>query len=245
MLEHLPIEMISDQQAVAAGSTLRDIHLNRKADEFAKKHIHEAATKLKVELRTKEVDVFARQLWLSKLNRVCKKPEPVPVAAPAVNTAPAERLTSRQLCPRWAWDSQPAEYTWQACIDETTKGPEKPPLSGANFKTFLQFMKSLRWKLGDGCACSVFELAAAAFLQGWRFELPAGTICTPQSYASIIRAAISFCKTKQVIVAPLLLDKGNKCNGKTFPKGAFLGAQVYRGAKATPHSWAIPFDSLL
>ena len=48
-------------------------------------------------------------------------------------------------------------------------------------------------------------------------------------------------------------------NGRTFPKGAFVGAEAYidnptlellcrafeKGAKATPFSWSIPFDSVL
>lgn len=140
-----------------------------------------------------------------------------------------------------------------------TKGPEKPPLSEDNFKTFIQFMNSLRWKQGEGLACSVLELSAAAFLAGWRFTLPVGTLCTLQAYAAIIRAGISFCKVKLIVAAPLLLDKGNKCNRKTFPKGAFFGAEVFlsnqtlellvrafeKGAKATPMSWPLTFDSLL
>ena len=60
---------------------------------------------------------------------------------------------------------------------------DKPQLSGSNFKVFLGFCNSLRWRLGEGLACSVF--------------------------------------------ASLLLDKGNKCNGKTFPKGALRGAEAY------------------
>lgn len=152
-----------------------------------------------------------------------------------------------------------SDYTWTACLDESFTGPGKPPLTSANFAVFLRFMNSLRWRLGEGLACSVFELSAAAFLHGCRFELPADTICTPQAYATVIRAAISFCKAKKFVVAPLLLDKGNKSNGKTFPKGAFFGAEVFldnrtlellsrafeKGAKATPLSWALPFDSLL
>ena len=86
-----------------------------------------------------------------------------------------------------------------------------------------------------------------------------GTLCTPQAYAAIIRGAISFCKHKKIVVAPLLLDKRNKSNGRTYPKGAFLGAEVFldnctldllckafeKGAKATPASWALPFDLLV
>ena len=259
LLEHLPLEMISAEAALAAGSNVQDIRLNRKADEFAKRCIHAEATKLKAELLTQEVDVYARLLWLAKLNRACKRSDTPPAIVPVVHTAPTERLTPRQLCPRWAWDSPLEEYTWTTFNNPDLKGPGKPPLSDANFHTFLEFMNSLRWKQGEGLACSVFELAAAAFLDGWRFSLPAGTLCTLQAYAAIIRAGISFCKVKLFIVAPLLLDKGNKCNGKTFPKGAFFGAEVYlsnqtlelfvrafeRGAKATPSSWSLTFDSLL
>ena len=83
--------------------------------------------------------------------------------------------------------------------------------------------------------------------------------CTPQAYATLIRAGLAFCKIKQIVVAPLLLDKGNKSNGKTFPKGVFLGAEAFlpnsalemlarafaKGAKPSPSSWNMPFDSLL
>lgn len=212
---------------MAVGSTVRDILLNRKADEYAKQTIQNLANQAKAELGVKEVEVFARQLWLAKLNRTCKKPDDAQTAVPAVPTAPAARLTPRQLCPRWAWDSVAEHYTWSVYKDDTLAGSNKPPLSAANFRTFLRFTNSLRWKVGDGLACSVFELAVFAFMQGWRFELAVGTLCSLQAYATIIRAAISFCKQKYIVVAPLLLDKGNKCNGKTHPKGAFFGAEVF------------------
>ena len=259
LLEHIPVAELTDQMAQNAGSTVQDIKLNRKADQVAKNVIEQEAKHLKCELRVKELDVFARQLWLSKLNKACKKPDAPPMAQPVAPPTPAPRLTHRQLCPSWAWDSQQAAYTWHVDLDLQTKGPEKDPLSRKNFQTFLQFMSSCHWRVGDNLACSVFELAAAAFVRGYRFDLPAGTLCTPHAYATIVRAGIAFCKLKQVTVAPLLLDKGNKSNGKTFPKGVFKGAEVFldnitldllcrafeRGAKATPHSWSMLFDSLL
>ena len=202
LLEHLPVEQISEQQALAAGSTLQDICANRKADECAKLQIQADALKLKADQQMKEADIFARQLWLSKLNRECKKPDTVSQAASMVPTAPMERLTPRQLCPRCAWDSQQATYTWQNTNALDLPGPTKPPLTGTNFRVFLDFMNSVHWKLGDGLSCSTFELAASAFVHGWRFELPQGTICSPQAYATIIRAGIAFCKAKQIVVAP-------------------------------------------
>ena len=55
------------------------------------------------------------------------------------------------------------------------------------------------------------------------------------------------------------LEKGNKSNGKTFPKGVFVGAEAFlpnpalemlarafsKGAKQSPSTWNMPFDSLL
>ena len=75
LLERIPATSLTDDEATAAGSNKRDILLNRMADEFAKHQILKSAVSQKAELRTKENDVFARQLWLSKLNRTCKKPE--------------------------------------------------------------------------------------------------------------------------------------------------------------------------
>lgn len=250
LLEHIPADLLTEEAATYAGSCKRDILLNRVADDFAKQQIAKIAVHVKADLRMKETDVFARQLWLAKINRACKRSEePLPEVPPPVPVIPM-RIPARQQCPRWAWDSQPDLYTWQVHNDVHMSFAGRPNLSCANFRIFLQFSNTLRWRLGEGLACSVFELAAFAFTQGWRFELPVGTICTVQSYAAIIRAAISYCKSKSIVCAPLLLDKGNKCNGKTFPKGAFLGAEAFvdnctlellfrafeKGAKATPNS---------
>ena len=203
--------------------------------------------------------MFARQLWLAKINRACRRPEgqvtPVPDQVPVVTT----RIPPRQQCPRWPWDVSVDQYTWQFQNDDQTAYSTTKVITETNFRTFLRFSNTLRWRIGDGFACSVFELAVLAFHHGWRFELPAGIICTVQAYAATIRAAISYCKAKHIVVAPLLLQKGNKCNGKTYPKGAFVGAEAFlgnvplemlcrafeKGAMSTPASWTIPFDSLL
>ena len=102
-------------------------------------------------------------------------------------------------------------------------------LTEANFRTFLRFSNTLQRRTGEGLACSVFELGVLAFHQGWRFELPVAVVCTVQTYAAIIRAAIAYCKGKQIVIAPCLLQKGNKCNGKTYPKGAIMGAEAFLG----------------
>lgn len=259
LLEHVPVTELTDELAIAAGSTRQNIILNRLADWHAKQHIDQISVQIQADLRLKEQDVFARQLWLAKLNRVCKKEAPEAPVGPPLEREVCRRVPPREQFPRWIWDAIPAEFPWQVNNDVDMAFRSRPQLSGANFRTFLQFSNTLRWRLGEGTACSVFELSAFAFLQGWRFELPAGTICTVQAYAAIIRAAISRCKSLGVVCAPLLLDKGNKCNGRTFPKGAFIGAEAYvdnatlellcrafeRGAKASPASWAIPFDLLL
>ena len=178
LLEHIPATLLTEAEARAAGSTRRDIILNRCADYFAKQQIWKTAVSYRADLAMKETDVFARQLWLTKLNKLCKKPESGHVVALPTVPEPMPHVSARQQCPRWPWDAQPDMYTWQVCNDIDLPFRDKPQLSHANFKIFLEFTNFLRWRLGEGLACSVFELAAFAFTQGWRFILPAGTICT-------------------------------------------------------------------
>ena len=250
---------MTEVEAAAVGSNVRDITLNRLADRFAKQQIHVMASKIKADVQVKEADVFARQLWLAKLNRTCRKPERPAESEAVVTQAQPPRIPLRQQCPRWSWDVSTDLYTWKFHNDVQMPFSNTKALSEVNFRTFLHFSNTLQWRVGDGLACSVFELAVLAFHQGSRFVLPAGTVCTVQAYAAIIRAAITYCKGRNVVIAPSLLQKGNKCNGKTFPKGAFFGAEAFlgnmplemlvrafeKGAKATPLSWTIPFDSLL
>ena len=259
LLEHVPSQALTDELANKAGSTRQDIILNRLADNCAKQHIAQLASETRSGLHLMEHDVFARQLWLSQLNRMCKKPANSGTPKGQVSPEPVIQYSARQMCPKWPWDISPALFTWQVEIDLNVPFRATSTLTENNFRTFLRFCASLQWRVGDGFACSVFELAVVAFVRGWRFELPHGTICTPQAFASLIRSGFAFCKQKKFVVAPLLLDKRNKSNGKTFPKGAFLGAEAYvenaaldmlarafaKGAKATPWSWCIPFDNLL
>ena len=90
LLEHIPSFEVTEADAIEAGSTRQDIVLNRLADHVAKQHINDLAKAIKTDLTVKENDVFARQLWLAKLNRVCKQPEqPVPSQSlAAVEPAP-------------------------------------------------------------------------------------------------------------------------------------------------------------
>lgn len=217
------------------------------------------ARSIKADLQVRHNDIFARQLWLSKIYRICKKPDKPVDPKPRPEPELEANVTPQQLCPRWPWDSDIASYTWQVQLDEDMPFGGKLDLSCENFRTFLKFCNTLQWKLGDRLACSPFELAALAFLKGLRFQLPVGTLATPQAYAATLRSGFAHCKKKQIVVAPLHLDKRNKNNGKTFPKGAFLGAEVYlevpvleaicwafqKGAKATPSSWNMPFEALL
>ena len=168
LLEHLPCEAISEEDATKAGSTRLDIQLNRLADTQAKLHIHQMAQNIRADLAVKEQDVFARQLWLSKMNRICKKPDD---AVPPSNTPAGEPVTTfspRELCPKWSWDANISQYPWTNEVDTAVPFRENKTLSEHNFRLFLRFSNTLCWRLGEKRACSVFELAVLAFMQGWR-----------------------------------------------------------------------------
>ena len=164
LLEHIPSPMLTDEEATRAGSSKQDIVLNRLADHFAKQQIHDTAQAVKGDLTCKEADVFARQLWLARCNRLCKKPAETRETVDAVSPAPQVQYSARQMFPRWPWDVPSTQYLWQAQIQCEMPFRESNKLSDANFRVFLRFCASLKWRIGDTFACSVFELAIRAFV---------------------------------------------------------------------------------
>ena len=218
LLEHIPSSMVTEEEAVRVGSSRQDIVLNRLADTVAKNRIQKAARDIKADIVMKEADVFARQLWLSKCNRFCKKPA-VNTSCPGetVDQAPVP-FTAREMCPRWPWDVSSSLYTWHSQVDLDVSFRATPSLSEANFRTFLRFCSSIKWRVGDGYACSVFELAVLAFIEGWRFQHQVGTLCTPQAYATLIRAGLAFANSSRLWWLPCCWRKAIKATGRPFPK---------------------------
>ena len=75
LLERVHSYDLTGEEALSAGSNKNDIVLNRLADHHAKDQIADLAKSIKADLQLKHADIFARQLWFSKMNRVCKKPD--------------------------------------------------------------------------------------------------------------------------------------------------------------------------
>ena len=96
LLEDTPVSELTDAMAHAAGSNKQDIILNRRADLLAKQQLDETARLYKHDLALKENDVFARQLWLTKINKACRKPDQCSAIATAVACLPEPSLTPRQ-----------------------------------------------------------------------------------------------------------------------------------------------------
>lgn len=59
------------------------------------------------------------------------------------------------------------------------------------------------------------------------FTPPAGCISTPALYAKILREGLAICKIRGVAVVPLYPTFTNKCGGKAFQKGSFVGAKAF------------------
>lgn len=133
--------------------------------DHAKKNLRDLAKKLEADPEMPKADIVSRQLWLAKLNKLCKKPDaPAPAPQPEIATAD-NHLTPRELCFKWPWDSQQSCYTWQVHLDIDMPLRTKRAFTPQNFRCFLTFCNS------------VFELAVLAFVKGRRLELPSN--CHP------------------------------------------------------------------
>ena len=90
------------------------------------------------------------------------------------------------------------------------------------------------------------------------FAIDSPDVASPASFARILQSFFAFCKKCAFSVAPVCIEYKNKSNGKCFPKGTFVGAEVYmppdalllvlhafrKGAKESPKTWSMPFDTL-
>lgn len=102
----------------------------------------------------------------------------------------------------------------------------KRSLSVQNFRKFLQYCSSLHWSIGEGKACSAFELAVAAYFRGFHFDLPKGAIATPHAYAKNWRDGFAVCKLMNLAVALLLLEFSQEQMASRTPKELLLALML-------------------
>lgn len=210
-------------------TSVRNIILNRAADEAAKKAVLEWYPD-RVNYERNLVEKEKWQTWLvsvadllSTLNNEAKSEQQdvQVVQAPALSEGdPLEKF--QHVYPLWTWNHQGSNYGWtsDAQVPEHCRLPAS--LLRANWNCIIRFLQSLRWEIKTGVSTSFLELAYCCRYQGFELQGPD----TPAFFATQIKKTLNHAsKLGNLMLAPVCTTNNCKSNGKTHPIGMLRGCQ--------------------
>ena len=261
LLEHLPVEIMSDAAARERGSTVRDITANRAADREANRLATKFSPIHPRDQKLLEDAVLQRHEWLVTLNWLLETVQPSPSfsKAPKVTTDTPASVVSR--FPQWPWAAPLSAFTWKPKIFDTQSPPSRWTSSDDDWRNCRRFLQSLRWKLSSNSCTATTELACLFWWRGYKHsQLEAGV----SFYQHLILAVRSMLKLASGIehghVFPgELVPTGTKYAGRALPKGIIQGAEVFmtdderlklvhlfdHGAARPLSSWDVPLPVVL
>ena len=233
LYEGIPVELITVEMANAHDTTVQDIACNRRADFAAKDAAHADCA---VDPNFKEnlfAAILRHQEFLAKLA--------YHVGIECAIPLPPEKFDERQevdlhddnaiidFFPNWNWNAASRSFGWKAKFSLNVPPPERCALDNSDWKTFLQFLRALKWKCAEGEMTSFAELACLFVLKGfkWSWFDPDSTTFTDLIPA--IRKAFSVLRHVETnLFFPGAFDPYKaKSFGKTMPPGVIFGAVVF------------------
>lgn len=240
ILEDIPIDKITEQMAKSYKTTVRDIRLNRRADQVAKQALTESLGDLQKEWKLLTDKIFLHQKRLCEIAvevtrlRKCHLENPPELDIDQqiddrrISVHPFDLTLDHSTddfatcLPRWTWYPVVADYQWMSSIGDVQL-PRTSTISQDNWAKCLSFLKSLRWQLSPDSKTAFIELAYAFWYEGYRFvDLPQQVA----AYCTLIRKCISQALKafKDSPIVPGEIHTTCKSVGKTLPAGFVSGA---------------------
>lgn len=238
ILEHLPLEMISNQQAREHNTTWLNIARNREADKQAKRACVSQKTLTNDQRACDHKSIIDWQLWITNICALVsessvgtpKKSQPWGAVNDALKNSdekcsvfhddltilhPTEVFA--KILPKWDWYLDPQECDWIPDFDSQIPLRSYAKISSIQWETALRFFNGLRWMSNDSKKMAFIEIAYHAWYSGWVFpEIDAN----PASYSSFLKKIINQAhKIKPLALCPGPINPSCKSFGKTLPTG--------------------------
>ena len=250
ILDHIPVELISEQQARQFNTTWISIARNRLADRVAKN----ACFKQKpVTDFQKECDYKATVEWQMWITKICalvsetsvdpdKKNKPWKASTRAISDLDKtvkifpEDLTVLHptdnfalLLPKWDWFLTPESCDWVPHFDCETSLSSYAKISKEQWSYALKFFQNISWICEASRKTAFIEIAYHAWFSGWVFP---NIDHNPKAFAVFIRKVINQSDKLNLSIHPGTVKAVNKSCGKTLPSGLINGASLVIHPKA-------------
>lgn len=264
-LETTPEDQLTEVDALRAGTTVRHIVLNRRADAEAKRQALQVSPVNPDIQRILPAAVNLHQEWLTKLHchlettTVCKKDDAPQLAQKHDKGSESLTLASAPaFFPKWAWSASIREYKWKPKIPSNVKMPKRWRHSFHNWQQICSFLQTLVWKIHPNESSAFCEFAIAFHTEGHKLDEHVNL--TMHDIFTQIRQCLQWLsKDASCQPFPGSMQPGYaKSAGKVLCQGAIVGASFYMtdrslfllasalhaGAGRTTESWKAAFPSV-
>ena len=231
-LERIPCQMITEDLARAAGSTILDIERNRQAD-FAARDITFQCSPIDPSwLKALPVAIVKHQMWLIELAKLLHQENEADVVnrfVPAQNPEPEiDDDFIRGFFTAWSWPPLHKGPFWKPKPSSPSPMPSKWSLHHDCWGVFLAFLSGLKWRLDPLASWSYLELAGIFILRGFRFPNVDHQVETFRTFIPLIKKA-ALCVIRgdgdSLLPGKHNPDR-NKAVGKTLPSGTLDGVEL-------------------
>lgn len=245
VLDHLPLEMISTQQARQHNTTWLNIARNREADKQAKQACSSQKPVSDHQRACDHKSITDWQMWITNICALVaessidatKKSQPWGFSKKALKNCGGATTTFpddltilhptddfAKFLPRWDWFLDPACCDWVPTFQSNTPLKSYAKISCVQWETALRFFCGLRWFRSDSKKLAFIELAYHAWYSGWIFP---NVEANPAAISSFLKKVVN--QAHKIMLLTLCPGKTNptcKSNGKTFPAGYIENATI-------------------
>ena len=255
LFESTPIDLITPQQAMENGTTIRNIRHNRTADKAAKHFVRQNARTSPDIIKSRIQAVCDWQLWVAKVNSIVpdfaesdnildqdedevSQPE---VANCDIVVPPQSDLTVehsihvfRHFLPLWHWEPDVTEFVWQSNFPSNVPLTSYATLHPDDWKNAIAFFQQLQWKTNPELRVSYVELAFEFWYRNIPTSFPSPLIC---DIIKMLRKVVNQSSKLRNLgdLTPAVQKPGCKSNGKTHPAGFLSEAYPLLSTNSLKH----------
>ena len=242
VLDNIPLEKISEQQARSFNTTWINIARNRLADKIAKKACFKQKPLTDNQTKADHKATVEWQMWITKICALISetsvagevKTKPWKASSSAIGNIdktvrifpedltvlhPVENFAS--LLPKWDWYLTPDNCDWAPSFDCATPLASFAKISKDQWEYALRFFHGISWICEPSRKTAFIEIAYHAWFSGCIFP---GIEHNPKAFAVFLRKVINQCDKISLCIHPGTVKAANKSLGKTLPSGFVDGA---------------------
>lgn len=251
----IPVSLIPPSVLSSAGTTRKNVELNRIADQVAKQSALSRCAIHPADKDPLQQAILKQRQFLTDLNKFIGYECADTFTDRPMQQRPMNKCDFRGSYPGFAWTVCEEDFTF-VWVPPQQCSPPQTGLGPQDWDTFLAFVPGLKWMIDDSVHSTYQEIAFLFHHRGFRLS------DRPNHFQELVlrlRKCIVSLGRSPFALPGKPTARAYKCIGKVLPQGAIVGALPFfakgellafcsvlaSGAGRSAESWSFPFDRLL